>query len=46
MYREGMTQREIARELGYGPNSIPPEITEARRLGLIGYRNRGYGVTA
>lgn len=38
MYREGMSYREIARELGYAPSSIPPEIGEARSLGLIGYR--------
>lgn len=43
MYREGLSMREIAAELGYGPNSKPWEVTEARRLGLIGYRNRGYG---
>lgn len=35
MYREGMSLREIARELGYGPNSTPPEVTEARRRGLL-----------
>lgn len=42
MYREGMSQREIAKALGYGPNSHPPELTEARRRGLIGYRYKAY----
>lgn len=46
MYREGMSHREIAAELGYGPNSMPHEIIEARRLGLIGYRNKGWGKAA
>jgi hypothetical protein len=38
MYREGLPIKEIARQLGYGLNSTPPELTEARRRGLIGYR--------
>jgi DNA-binding NarL/FixJ family response regulator len=38
MYRDGMSQKAIAEALGYGPNSSPPEIIEARRRGLIGYR--------
>jgi hypothetical protein len=38
MYREGLPVKEIARQLGYGLNSTPPELTEARRRGLIGYR--------
>lgn len=42
MYNAGLTMREIARALGYGENSKPPEVTAARKLGLIGYRNRGY----
>lgn len=39
MYRAGLSTREIATRLGYGP-LWPPEITEARRLGLIDYRLR------
>jgi hypothetical protein len=46
MYSDGKSYREIAAALGYGPNSQPPEITEARRRGLIGYRNRGYDRSA
>ena len=46
MIREGLSYREIAAKLGYGPNSRPPEVTEAHRLGLVGYRYRGYGETA
>lgn len=42
MYRSGMSQRAIARELGYGENSVPPEISIARRMGLIGYRYKAY----
>jgi hypothetical protein len=42
MYNEGLPIREIAQEIGYGPNSIPPEMTGARRLGLIGYRYDGW----
>jgi transposase len=42
MFREGMSYREIAEALGYGPNSQPPQVTEARRLGLIGYRYSAY----
>ena len=42
MYREGFTYREMAAELGYGPKSVCPEVHEARRLGLIGYRNNGW----
>jgi len=34
-----MSQREIATELGYGPNSFSPAVTEARRAGLIGVRH-------
>jgi ribosomal protein L37AE/L43A len=46
LYRDGKSYREIADHLGYGPSSHPPEISYARRLGLIGYRNRGYGAAA
>lgn len=46
MYRQGLSMREIAAALGWGDNSRPPEITEAHRRGLIGYRNRGYGDAA
>jgi hypothetical protein len=42
MYREGVPLREIAREFGYGPNSVPSEVIEARRRGLIGYRYHAY----
>jgi hypothetical protein len=35
MYREGLSIREIARELGYGPNSQPPHVTQCFRLGLL-----------
>jgi hypothetical protein len=40
MYNAGASHREIASALGYGPNSSPPELTEARRAGLIGYRQK------
>lgn len=46
MYNDGATTREIADALGYATRSTPPEVTQARRLGLIGYRNRGYGEAA
>lgn len=44
MYNEGLTMREIAKELGYGPRSIPGvQLREARRLGLITtYRYKAY----
>lgn len=43
MYREGMSMKEIALAFGYGPNSKPPEVAEARRLGLItSYRYKAY----
>jgi transposase len=35
MYRDGLSIREIARELGYGPNSQPPHVTQCFRLGLL-----------
>jgi hypothetical protein len=46
LYNAGASQRQVAAALGYGPNSIPPELTEARKLGLTGYRNRGYAQVA
>jgi DNA-binding CsgD family transcriptional regulator len=35
MYREGMTMREIARALGYGPNTTAGEVTKAFQSGLL-----------
>lgn len=47
MFNEGMTHREIAEELGYGPGSDPGMvIAEARRLGLIRYRRACYDKAA
>lgn len=42
MYNAGLPLREIARALGYGPNSNPPEVVAARKLGLIGHRYKAY----
>lgn len=42
MYREGMPVREIAAALGYGPNSNPPQISEAFRRGLLTDDDRRY----
>lgn len=39
LYNEGASQREIAAYLGYGPTSIPPELDQARKRGLIGARH-------
>jgi DNA-binding NarL/FixJ family response regulator len=39
LYNEGASQREIAAYLGYGPTSIPPELDQARKRGLIGTRH-------
>lgn len=40
LYNDGKKYREIAQALGYGANSLPPEVVEARKAGLIGRRNR------
>lgn len=43
LYNEGKTTREISAALGYGAASIPGMLLrDARRRGLIGYRNRGW----
>jgi DNA-binding NarL/FixJ family response regulator len=45
MYREGMSMKEIAATLGYGPNSIPPQVHEAFKLGLLKEDEHRYDVT-
>lgn len=42
MYREGLSQREIAAMLGYGAHSSPPEINEAFRRGILRADERRY----
>lgn len=43
LYNAGKSHQEIAEAFGYGENSTPGVlIRDARRRGLIGYRNRGY----
>jgi DNA-binding CsgD family transcriptional regulator len=39
LYNLGLTVKEIALELGFGPSSSPPAMTEAHRRGLISYRH-------
>jgi hypothetical protein len=43
LYNQGASYKEIAAALGYRETSVPSMLLrEARKLGLIGYRNRGY----
>lgn len=41
MWDAGMAQSDIARELGYGPNSNPPQLSELMRRGRIQARREG-----
>lgn len=43
LYNDGVSQKDIARALGFAEGSGPGMLLrDARRRGLIGYRNRGY----
>lgn len=42
MWDEGMAQADIAAELGYGPNSAPPELSRLMHEGRIQARRAGY----